>query len=162
MSFILQRNTFWHRETKGLALSHTAREQQIGSQVGSFLTAESSEGLQPCTQELPRTIVSDQMLFPKHRSQLRRSGRPFSRLAACAAMPPTQGEESWGRLKRSNELIHTEMWVTDSWEQETLRGGVLLREEGERETLAVLTLSRNSLPAGEKGRGESEGSMTWP
>lgn len=109
----------------------------------------------------PRTIVSDQMLFPKHRSQLRRSGRPFSRLAACAAMLPTQGEESWGRLKRSNELIHTEMWVTDSWEQETLRGGVLLREEGERETLAVLTLSRNSLPAGEKGRGESEGS-TWP
>lgn len=95
----------------------------------------------------PRTIVSDQMLFPKHRSQLRRSGRPFSRLAACAAMPPTQGEESWRRLKRSNELIHTEMWV---------------REEGKRETLAVLTLSRNSLPAGETGRGESEGSATWP
>lgn len=53
MSFILQRNTFWHRGTKGLPLSHTAREQQIGSQVGSFLMAESSEGLQPCTQELP-------------------------------------------------------------------------------------------------------------
>lgn len=54
MSFILQRNTFWHRGTKGLALSHTAREQQIASQVGSFLAAESSEGLQqPCTQELP-------------------------------------------------------------------------------------------------------------
>lgn len=53
MSFILQRNTFWHRGTKGLALSHTAREQQIASQVGSFLAAESSEGLQSCTQELP-------------------------------------------------------------------------------------------------------------
>lgn len=77
-------------------------------------------------------------------------------------MPPTQGEESWGRLKRSNELIHTEMWVTDSWEQETLRVGVLLREEGERETLAVLTLSRNSLPAGEKGRGKVRVAQTWP
>lgn len=81
------------QRSQGAHLSHTAREQQPDSQLCSFLTAVGSEGLMPCTQELPGPLFLTKCCS-RNRSQLRRSGWPFSRLAVSVL--PTHASISVG------------------------------------------------------------------
>lgn len=87
---ILQRNTFLAQRSQG---AHPESHSQAAANRQPGLPISGCSDLRRPAASRPGTagaIVSDQILFLTHRSQLRRPGWPFSHLAVPTL--PTQGE----------------------------------------------------------------------